>query len=128
MIVGIRPESLHDAALVPDAPPEDLVHGTVELREALGPELFVHFSAPQLQPADTASIADLPRDTSTLGMNGDSGAMLVGRFDARSQAHEGGAVDAVVDTTSLHFFDPKTGVGIYGVDTGTAGVPDVQRG
>jgi multiple sugar transport system ATP-binding protein len=90
------------------------------LREALGPELFIHFSAPHVQPANTASIADLPRDTSTVVLNGDSAAMLVGRFDTRSQVHEGGAVDAVVDTGSLHFFDPASGVGIYGVNTGTA--------
>jgi multiple sugar transport system ATP-binding protein len=116
VIVGIRPESIHDAALVEMRPPDRPLHGTVELREALGPELFVHFTVPELQAADTVSIADLPRDTSTLGMNGDSGAMLVARFDARSQAHEGGGVDAVVDTASLHFFDPKTGAGIYGLD------------
>jgi len=48
VIVGIRPESIHDGALVPEAPPEGLLHGTVELREALGPELFIHFSAPQV--------------------------------------------------------------------------------
>jgi multiple sugar transport system ATP-binding protein len=127
VIVGIRPESIHDGALIPAKPADDVLHGTVELREALGPELFIHFTAPQLQATDTTSIADLPRDTSTLGMNGDSGALLVARFDARSQVHEGGAVDAVVDTTSFHFFDPKTGVGIYDIDTGTAGEPDVHQ-
>jgi multiple sugar transport system ATP-binding protein len=126
VIVGIRPESIHDAALVRARPPDGVLHGTVDLREALGPELFIHFTAPQVQAADTASIADLPRDTSTLGLNGDSGAMLVGRFDVHSQAHAGGAVDAVVDTASLHFFDPKTGVSIYDVDTGTAGEPGIQ--
>jgi multiple sugar transport system ATP-binding protein len=51
VIVGIRPETLQDAALVPDAPPEGRLHGTVEVREALGPELFVHFTAPQLRLA-----------------------------------------------------------------------------
>jgi multiple sugar transport system ATP-binding protein len=127
VMVGIRPESIHDAALVRAKPPDVLLHGTVELREALGPELFIHFTAPQLQAADTASIADLPRDTSTLGMNGDSGAMLVGRFDARSQAHEGGTVDAVVDTASFHFFDPETGAGIYDIGTGTADKPDLHQ-
>jgi multiple sugar transport system ATP-binding protein len=113
VIVGIRPESLDDAALVPGAPPDRLLHGTVELREALGPELFVHFSAPRLQPAETASLADLPRDTSTIGVGGDSGALLVGRFSARSEAQEGDPVDAAVDTGDLHFFDPTTGAGIY---------------
>jgi multiple sugar transport system ATP-binding protein len=114
VIVGIRPESIHDAALVPGAPPDRLLHGNVELREALGPELFVHFTAPELQAAETASIADLARDTSTMGVDGNSGALLVGRFSARSEAREGDPVDAAVDTGDLHFFDPATGAGIYG--------------
>jgi multiple sugar transport system ATP-binding protein len=114
VIVGIRPESIQDAALAQNSPRDGLLHGTVELCEALGPELFIHFSAPQVQSADTASIADLPRDTSTIGMNY-SGATLVGRFDAHSQVQEGSAVDAVVDTTALHFFDPETGLGIYDI-------------
>ena len=37
-----------------------------QLREALGPELLVHFTAPRVQPAETESIADLPRDESTM--------------------------------------------------------------
>jgi multiple sugar transport system ATP-binding protein len=115
VIVGIRPESFHDAALVPEAPPGHVLRGTVELREALGPELFVHFSTPHVRPADTASLADLPRDSETVGGE-DSGTMLVGRFPADSRVREGGVVDAVVDTASLHFFDPVTGAGIYGVD------------
>jgi multiple sugar transport system ATP-binding protein len=116
VVVGIRPESIHDAALVPDAPPAHLLHGTVELREALGSELFIHFTAPQVQLADIEAIADLPRDTTTVGMNADAGAMLVGRFTAHSEAREGAAIDAVVDTGDLHFFDPETGLGIYGTD------------
>src|SRR5262249_59191736 len=101
---------------VADAPRDHLLHGTVALREALGPELFIHFTAPRVEPADTESIADLPRDTSTIGTGADSGAMLVGRFGAHSEVREGGAVDAVVDTADLHFFDPDTGLGIYGDD------------
>jgi multiple sugar transport system ATP-binding protein len=116
VIVGIRPESIQDAALVPDAPRDHLLHGTVELREALGPELFVHFTAPRVELADTESIADLPRDTSMVSMGADAGAMLVGRFGAHSQVREGGTVDAVVETAELHFFDPETGIGIYGGD------------
>jgi multiple sugar transport system ATP-binding protein len=114
VIVGIRPESIHDAALVPDPPRDHLLQGTVELREALGPELFIHFTAPRVALADTESIADLPRDTGTVGMNADAGAMLVGRFSAHSEAREGAAIDAGVDTGDLYFFDPETGLGIYG--------------
>jgi multiple sugar transport system ATP-binding protein len=49
-------------------------------------------------------------------MKADAGAMLVGRFSAHSEAREGAAIDAVVDTGDLHFFDPETGLGIYGAD------------
>jgi hypothetical protein len=42
--------------------------------------------------------------------------MLVGRFPAASHVQEGGAVNAVADTASLHFFDPATGAGIYGTE------------
>jgi multiple sugar transport system ATP-binding protein len=116
VIVGIRPESLQDAALVPDARPDRILRGRVELREALGPELLVHFQAPHVELATAESIADIPRDTSTVGVAGDSGAMLVGRFGAHSDAREDATVEVVVDTRDLHFFDPETGLGIYGDD------------
>jgi multiple sugar transport system ATP-binding protein len=116
VIVGIRPESIQDAALVPDARRDHLLRGTVELREALGPELFIHFTARGVELADTEAIADLPRDTGTAGVNADAGATLVGRFSAHSEVREGAAFDAVVDTGALHFFDPETGLGIYGPD------------
>ena len=38
---------------------------------------------------------------------------MVGRFSPRSAARAGDAVDVVVDTPGLHFFDPETGLGIY---------------
>ena len=40
-------------------------------------------------------------------------ATLVGRFGARSRVRPGQDVEVAVDTRSLHFFDPQTGLGIY---------------
>lgn len=116
VIVGIRPEAIEDTALAREPYEDRLLHGTVELREELGPELFVHFSAPDVQLADTASIAELPRDTGTLRGGSDSDGLLVGRFGPDSAVREGGSVEAVVDTGRLHFFDPETGRGIYAID------------
>jgi multiple sugar transport system ATP-binding protein len=116
VIVGIRPESIADAALRGEPHEGRLLHGTLELREELGPELVVHFSAPDVQLAETATIAELARDTSTLSASNDSRAVLVGRFGPDSAVREGGSVDAVVDTGRLHFFDPDTGLGIYAID------------
>ena len=116
VIVGIRPESIADPALAGEPHEDRLLHGTVELREDLGPELFVHFSAPDVQLADAATIAGLPRDTGTLRGSSDSDGVLVGRFGPVSDVREGAPVDAVVDTGRLHFFDPETGLGIYAID------------
>ena len=91
VILGIRPESIHDAAMVSDASPDQVLHGNIEL-EALGPELFIRFTAPQVRLADAARIADLPRDTSTVGMSADSGAMLVGRFGGHSETRDGASI------------------------------------
>jgi multiple sugar transport system ATP-binding protein len=41
---------------------------------------------------------------------------MVGRFSPRSQVKEGDTVEIAVDTSSLHFFDPETGLGIYDSD------------
>jgi len=116
VVVGIRPENIADAALAHEPQQSRLLQGTVELREDLGPELFVHFSAPDVQLAETATIAELPRDTSALRTSSDSSAVFVGRFGPDSAVREGEAVDAVVDTGRLHFFDPDTGRGIYAVE------------
>ena len=43
VVLGIRPEDMEDASLVSDAPPERRITSTVELREALGSDVVVHF-------------------------------------------------------------------------------------
>ena len=50
-----------------------------------------------------------------------AGTEVIGRFNARSRAHEGDEVEVAVDTRALHFFDPETGLGIYD-SRGTGGV------
>ena len=42
--------------------------------------------------------------------------MIVGRFGARSRVKVGEQIDVAVDTRQLHFFDPETGLGIYGAN------------
>jgi multiple sugar transport system ATP-binding protein len=113
VILGIRPEDLEDAALV-QAEEGRTLSGTVELTEALGSEIMVHFST-DATPAVTEDVRELARDV------GDERAVeappgegvLVGRFGARSRVHRGDQAQVAVDTRSLHFFDPDTGLGIY---------------
>jgi multiple sugar transport system ATP-binding protein len=117
LILGIRPEDLEDATLEPDTPGDRTLEGDVELTEALGSEVMVHFGV-DAKPAMTDEVRELKKDAGTEGMGTPSqtegaGTTMVGRFGARSKARKGDRVRVAVDTRALHFFDPETGLGIY---------------
>jgi multiple sugar transport system ATP-binding protein len=114
VILGIRPEGIEEASIASDARPEHRLRGQVELREALGSELVVHFTLPEGRVAQTEETRELARESSVEGGGLEAdGALLVGRFGARAHVTEGEPVEVSVDTTTLHFFDPETGLGIY---------------
>jgi multiple sugar transport system ATP-binding protein len=125
VVLGIRPENLDDAALS-DSPPDRRLRGEVQLREALGSELVVHFRV-EAPPALTEDVRELAQDL------GDERAVqeaaegratettVVARFDPHSRVREGDVAEVAVDTRALHFFDPESGIGIY--DKQREGVP-----
>jgi multiple sugar transport system ATP-binding protein len=118
IILGIRPEELEDVSLLPDTPPDRRLRGAVELREALGSELMVHFTVEGTQAALTEDVKELAQDAGSPdggpALDGErSGALLVGRFGARASVEEGKPVEVAVDTRALHFFDAETSAGIY---------------
>jgi multiple sugar transport system ATP-binding protein len=113
LIVGIRPEDMEDAALASGAPDGSRLRIDVSLCESLGAEVIVHATIPGRAPA-TDQVRELAEDTGVAALSkGEQRAPLVARFGPRSQAAEGQAAEAVVDTRTLHFFDPATGLGIY---------------
>ena len=118
IILGIRPEDLEEASLEPDTPSDRRLRGMVELREALGSELMVHFTVEGTREALTEDVRELAQDAGSPGEgpaleSRGSGALLVGRFGARASVAEGKPVEVAVDTRSLHFFDEETSEGIY---------------
>jgi multiple sugar transport system ATP-binding protein len=120
-IVGIRPEQLEDAAIAHDSPADRRLRGEVELREALGSELVVHFSV-DAPPALTEEVRELAEDAGTTAEDLQGGdvnrTVVVGRFGADSKIREGSETEVAVDTRGLHFFDTETGMAIYdGHDT-----------
>ncbi len=120
IVLGIRPEDLEDAALVPSSPDEQRVHGKVELIEALGSEVIVHFTI-KAKHAITEEVLELAEDVGDERALDEAAASdsatLVGRFGPRSRVGSGQAIEVAVDTRSLHFFDPHTGLGIYDEST-----------
>ena len=119
VVLGIRPEDLDDAALANgDGRPR--LSGNVEMTEALGSEVLVHFTiaAPQAVTDDVRELAEDVGDDRAVGqlaagLQPDE-ASLVGWFSPRTRVREGEAVEVVVDQRALHFFDPETGLAIRG--------------
>jgi multiple sugar transport system ATP-binding protein len=133
VILGIRPESLEDAALAPDTPADRQINGVVVLREPLGSEIVAHFDV-DAPPAVTEDVRELARDgghEASVRATEDPErrkTTMVGRFGPRSRAKNGDVIDVAVDTTAVHLFDPETGLGIYGESGGANGSPTSTKG
>jgi multiple sugar transport system ATP-binding protein len=114
VIVGIRPESLEDAALARSAPDDRRLRVTAELCEAVGPEVYVHFSLDE--PAvRTEELKEIAEDAGVV--EDEVGAArdrtrFVGRLDPATTAAEGRPIELAVDTAALHYFDVATGQAI----------------
>jgi len=118
VVVGLRPESMEDASLVPGAPADRRIQALVDLREALGSQIVIHFTvdAPLVLTEDTKELAhdvgaELLEDLATRAEQAKS--RFVAQLDPRTNVREGDRIELLVDTARFHFFDPETGLGIY---------------
>ena len=116
VVVGIRPEDLEDAGLVPGAPADRRIRATVELSEALGSDVVAHVGIDANQ-ALTDDVRELAADIGHADLVeravGHRRANLVARLSPRTTARKGEPIELVVDTARLHLFDPDSGAGIY---------------
>jgi multiple sugar transport system ATP-binding protein len=116
VILGVRPEDMEDAALEPGAPEDRRMKIVVDLREDMGSEVLVHFSldAPRVLTEDTKELAadrgEAVEELEQLTHR----APWIARFDADTTAAEGDALEVLVDTRSMQFFDPETSQAIWG--------------
>ena len=118
VVVGIRPEDMEDAALVADAPADRRIPATVELREALGSDVVIHFTiaAPPAVGEDVRELAvdvgkEVLEKVEKTAARGEASA--IARLNPRTHVQKGDRVELVVDTARLHFFDPDDGSGVY---------------
>lgn len=82
MIMGIRPEDIHDASLFPKTSTDSTIDAKIEVIELLGAETILH-----------SQIAGQP---------------LITRLDTRSNIKQGQVLKLAFDMDRVHFFDYKT--------------------
>jgi multiple sugar transport system ATP-binding protein len=109
--LGIRPEDLEDAALSDDRSPARLPV-TVDLREDMGAEIFLHFSV-DAKHVETEILKEaVEAEGGVEALPETRGTPFVARVGRESTAREGERVEVAVDTRMLHFFDLDTGEAI----------------
>ena len=119
VVLGIRPEDMEDAALVPDAPADRRIRSAVVLREALGADVLAHFmiKAPTVMTEDVKELAhDVGAEAVEAVERGAAAgeSEFMARLNPRTHATKGEEIEFVVDVNRMHFFDPDSGEGIYG--------------
>src|ERR1700722_581506 len=108
IVVGIRPEDLPAAS---DERPGVTFKGKVELVEALGSEILVHFrtDAPVVVPEGTTVLIDGEEASSKATPDDD----CVARIEPRHVVRAGDDFSFTVNPERLEFFDVETGVAIW---------------
>ena len=108
IVVGIRPEDLPAAS---DDRPGVTFKGEVDLVEALGSEILVHFrtDAPVVIPEGTAALVD--DDEAATKATSDVG--CVARIEPRHNVRAGDVFSFTLNPERLEFFELESGVAIW---------------
>ncbi len=113
--LGIRPEDMEDGAVAAETPARRRFRATVDIREDMGSEVFLHFSVPAA-PVRTSEVEAALEHEAVEALEAQAaerGTPFIARADRASRVREREQVELAVDTRRLHFFDPDSGRGIY---------------
>jgi multiple sugar transport system ATP-binding protein len=111
IILGVRPEDIEDARFAGGAPDGRRLSATVDIREDMGSEVFIHFGAGGKAVRGADVQAAVGEEAAEVAQS--KGNVWVARVDRDTDAQEQQDIELVVDTTRLHFFDPESGEAIY---------------
>jgi len=113
--LGIRPEDLEDASLVPQSTADRRLKVAVDIKEDMGSEVFLHFAvdAPAVKTEELREIVGGEALEAAEEQTHHHGSPWIGRIGRTSTAREGELVELAVSTGRMHFFDLETGEGIY---------------
>ena len=120
VVLGIRPEDMEDAGLLPDPDPDRLISVVCDIREDMGAEVYVHFNLPA-EPVRTSEVVealvvdDVEAEQARMAAGRERGGVsFIARLERTTEARERQPLALEVDVTRLHFFDPETGARVDG--------------
>jgi multiple sugar transport system ATP-binding protein len=110
VIVGLRPEDFEDAALVPadNRGFGKTFRATIDVRESMGSDVFVYFTAESGLSEHSDQLADLALDSGQAEALG-AEEQVTARLDAATRIREGEDAELWADLRPLHVFDPESG-------------------
>jgi multiple sugar transport system ATP-binding protein len=116
LALGIRPEDLEDAALVPPGSPANRISVQVDIKEDMGPEVYLHFAvdAPPVRSDELRDILGRQALVAAEELTHHHGSPWVARVSRTSVAREGEQIELVTATGRLYFFDLETGDALLG--------------
>src|SRR5690606_18541021 len=88
IILGVRPEDIHEEPVFLEASPETVIYAGVEVAENLGHEMFLY-------------LAGLGKEN------------VIARVDGRAGIQEGQNVKLAIDMNKVHVFDKETELNIF---------------
>jgi multiple sugar transport system ATP-binding protein len=119
IILGVRPSSFEDAALVSgDGEQQPTMKVTVDVTEELGSEANLLFAvntpAAQHESLRLRMAAEISREEEEAEAlaAGEGRSIWTARVNPRTTARPGRTIDLAVDNSELHFFDRDTGLAI----------------
>jgi multiple sugar transport system ATP-binding protein len=110
VVLGIRPEDVAGLA-GPDVPAGQRLDVTVDIREDMGSEVFLHFAV-DAPPVVAEELKEVVGDEAVAAAEVQThhhGSPFVARVPRGTAGREGEAARLAVETERLQFFDPETG-------------------
>jgi multiple sugar transport system ATP-binding protein len=111
----MRPEDFDDA---PGAPAGRRLSVTVDIKEDMGSEVFVHFAvdAPVVRAEELREVLGEEALAAADEQTHHHGTSFVARLPRSTTAAEGSRIELALKPEGLHFFDLDTGEAIRAVD------------
>ena len=114
IVLGVRPEDIHDEESFISASPDTVVKAFIEVLEKLGAETQIYCKLDYKEGETIENATDSIADSS----------YMVAKIDSRSLVNRGEVVELALDARHIHLFDGATEMSILARDEGYEVTPE----